>query len=182
MYKWPSDSVMGTVMLRQISVTTVMSVLILLYFYQICNVEIWMHSQKCINIHWHICKQKSVKHWQPMQTWNNFPLIAFSVCPFLNQSFFQSAAWHQISWSEADPAPFPRWCVPRAVSRSHELSRRAHPCGKGQQRYMGHLTDLHTSPALHSIIHYNPSLHITFILLMQCAIIYRCTNVAALHH
>lgn len=48
----------------------------------------------------------------------------------------QSATWHQISWSEADAAPFPGWCVPGAISWSHGFYRWTNSCGKSQQRYM----------------------------------------------
>lgn len=55
---------------------------------------------------------------------------------FFRGPTFQSVTWHQISWSEADAAPFPGWSVPGAVSRSHGFYRRTHSCGKSQQRYM----------------------------------------------
>lgn len=55
---------------------------------------------------------------------------------FFRGSTFQSATWHQISWSEADAAPFPGWRVPGAVSGSHGFYRRTHSSGKSQQRYM----------------------------------------------
>lgn len=59
--------------------------------------------------------------------------------------FYLSAAWHQINWPEADAAAFPSWRVPGAASWSHEFYRRVHSCGKGRQRYIGHLLEVNLS-------------------------------------
>lgn len=87
--------------------------------------------------------------------WKTFILLAVTEkCgePFLNQSF--SAAGHQISWPEADAAPFPRRRVPGAASWGHGLCRRAHPRRKGQQRYMGNMmvwkTSIHPYITMHT--------------------------------
>lgn len=153
MYTWHYNSFISTVMLHQLSGPTVMYIMCLNYFY---NVKYRQKNTSLEMLNAYLTLKNT-----DAQTWNTFKMNCYFAVPFLNQAFSQSASWHQNSWSEADTAPFPGWRVPGAVPRDHGLCRRARPCGKGQQRYTGHLTDLY--PSLHSIIHEKPWIRITII-------------------